>query len=798
MGTLNQDLTGIKAIEDKINANKVATFAYTETAYQDPLHYADGVMVYDVNNPQNIPVGSPEALRVNETILAKGWRSQASSISRMLMNHFLGRCSYNLNQVNDQLGNLLSTLISHLGNANGIATLDANGRIPFSQLPESAMEFKGTWNAQTNTPQLVNGSGTNGDFYVCNVAGTVNFGAEDITFLVNDRAIYNGSVWSKLSAGDIRSVDGFSPDPATGNVTLKPAFTAESAPADNLVSGSTLPTLFGRIAGWINNFVAHRNNTSNPHSVTKSQVGLGSVVNTGDSEITSDGGATKFTTGGARKLLTSIAPYFSTATTYHSGDLVTYQNRLWKCIATHTGTWNDAHFLTISLIEGLVGKYVPSTRTINNKALSSNITLTKADIGLGLVPNRGLTFTPYYSKLDESLYFLGSRALFSYARNHIKPTGYMLAQQITYTSSVSNIVDIEKVVKSSTEAYYLVLTTTGLYKVTDIYDLSTATELLFRSGSYYDRISGGHKIVNAHYDGILYIPTSSGLCYSHDYGSTWTLCSSYSTDNWIDVSVVPIELIDDTCKLNVVGIVGSEGASYNRAVYSTNGGESFSSYSSSYKFVGAVFQSRGYAIFATDNYGSAWLVRLSDGNSWSLSPTPYGIAQDYPCLLGSTKMLLPYKRRTTDVENSFTISLTGLEQQSKAKLKHGNHTWLALHPDGVNIYKLKGSAWTVVASAIQYPFSFDGTTNAIVGLEYCRKGFWIAWTASADFAISVDDGETWSILDCAYSGSDYVPAQVFGVKDLRDDIYAINAMLVFTDTGVFEILSEDYWNGIYE
>lgn len=394
MGTLNQDLTGIKAIEDKINANKVATFAYTETAYQDPLQYADGVMTYDVNNPQNIPVGSPEALRVNETILAKGWRSQASSISRMLMNHFLGRCSYNLNQVNDQLGNLLSTLISHLGNANGIATLDANGRIPYAQLPESAMEFKGTWNASTNTPQLVNGSGTNGDFYVCNVAGTTNFGAGDIPFLVNDRAIYDGSVWSKLSAGDIRSVDGFSPDPATGNVTLRPAFSAESAPADNLVSGSTLPTLFGRIAGWINNFVAHRNNTSNPHSVTKSQVGLGSVVNTGDSAITADGGTTKFTTGGARNLLTSLAPYFSTATAYYSGDLVTYQNRLWKCTATHSGAWNDAHFQSISLVEGLISKYVVITRKVNGHALSSDVTVSKSDVGLGNVVNTGDSAEP--------------------------------------------------------------------------------------------------------------------------------------------------------------------------------------------------------------------------------------------------------------------------------------------------------------------------------------------------------------------------------------------------------------------
>ena len=39
--------------------------------------------------------------------------------------------------------------------------------------------------------------------------------------------------------------------------------------------------------------------TSNPHNVTKAQVGLGNVVNTGDSDTPVSGGTTKFTTGGA-------------------------------------------------------------------------------------------------------------------------------------------------------------------------------------------------------------------------------------------------------------------------------------------------------------------------------------------------------------------------------------------------------------------------------------------------------------------------------------------------------------------
>jgi hypothetical protein len=36
--------------------------------------------------------------------------------------------------------------------ANGVPKLDENGKILVSQLPNSVMEFKGVWNAATNTP----------------------------------------------------------------------------------------------------------------------------------------------------------------------------------------------------------------------------------------------------------------------------------------------------------------------------------------------------------------------------------------------------------------------------------------------------------------------------------------------------------------------------------------------------------------------------------------------------------------------------------------------------------------------
>ena len=121
---------------------------------------------------------------------------------------------------NDEITTITLPFIysSEKGAANGVATLDATGRVPYSQLPESAMEFKGEWNAYTNTPHLQDGTGDNGDFYVCSEGGTVNFGTvaspRNITFYVNDRVIYEGSSnqWFRLPASEVRTVNNLSGD----------------------------------------------------------------------------------------------------------------------------------------------------------------------------------------------------------------------------------------------------------------------------------------------------------------------------------------------------------------------------------------------------------------------------------------------------------------------------------------------------------------------------------------------------------------------------------------------------------
>lgn len=125
--SIASDISDLKDLSDGVVANKVSRFAYTEQAYTD--NEVNGVIDYDVNRGRNIPVGTASVMRVNQTVIEKGWRARASSITRMLMNHFLGRISYNLNKVNDWFNSFLGSMASYLGAPNGIATLDADGHL---------------------------------------------------------------------------------------------------------------------------------------------------------------------------------------------------------------------------------------------------------------------------------------------------------------------------------------------------------------------------------------------------------------------------------------------------------------------------------------------------------------------------------------------------------------------------------------------------------------------------------------------------------------------------------------------
>jgi hypothetical protein len=71
------------------------------------------------------------------------------------------------------------------------------------------MEYQGAWNATTNSPALIDGTGSTGDVYLVGVAGTQNLGSGAITFAAGDWVVYNGAIWEKtINSNAVVSVNG--------------------------------------------------------------------------------------------------------------------------------------------------------------------------------------------------------------------------------------------------------------------------------------------------------------------------------------------------------------------------------------------------------------------------------------------------------------------------------------------------------------------------------------------------------------------------------------------------------------
>ena len=96
-----------------------------------------------------------------------------------------------------------------------------------------ALNYKGTWNASSNTPTLADGTGAKGDYYVVSTAGTQTFGGVQLFFGLGDWIVYNGAVWQRVEGGS---------DGNFANVTLTSTDAgATAAPLLDLFRDSATP-----------------------------------------------------------------------------------------------------------------------------------------------------------------------------------------------------------------------------------------------------------------------------------------------------------------------------------------------------------------------------------------------------------------------------------------------------------------------------------------------------------------------------------------------------------------------------
>ena len=131
--------------------------------------------------------------------------------------------------------------LSSVGANNGVASLNSSGKVPLTQLPSNTFIYQGSWAPSTNTPTLVDGTGTAGSVYYVSAAytGTVSGlnNASMTNFQLGDLAIYNGTQWELSSpANGVQSVNGSQGvvtvnaiNQLTGDATAGPASGSASA-----------------------------------------------------------------------------------------------------------------------------------------------------------------------------------------------------------------------------------------------------------------------------------------------------------------------------------------------------------------------------------------------------------------------------------------------------------------------------------------------------------------------------------------------------------------------------------------
>jgi hypothetical protein len=150
-----------------------------------------------------------------------------------------------------------------------------------------ALNFKGTWDANANSPALASSVGTKGDYYVVGTAGSTNLNGIS-NWGVGDLATFNGSVWQRVEGGaDLNgvnlSVSGTSTlSGLTASTALALNASKEIVSVTNTGTGSnvlaTAPTLVGDVSMSTGNLIIGTSGKGIDFSITSHPAGMTSEL----------------------------------------------------------------------------------------------------------------------------------------------------------------------------------------------------------------------------------------------------------------------------------------------------------------------------------------------------------------------------------------------------------------------------------------------------------------------------------------------------------------------------------------
>jgi hypothetical protein len=271
------------------------------------------------------------------------------------------------------------------GAANGVATLDAGGKVPVSELPAAvlgALSYQGTWDASTNSPTLTSSVGTKGYYYVVSVAGNTNLnGITD--WLVGDWAVYNGTVWQKVDNTEtVTSVNG-----QTGAVVLTTTNIAEG-------TNEYFTTAKARLSVSAGTGISYDNLTG---VITNSSPSLGGDV-VGPASAT-DNAIARFDTTTGKLIQNSVVTVSDTgaiagATTITDIDYIDFDTTYATTLGAGQLGWNGNDTLGLGMIGGNVIQHIGEDVFFYVKA-SATITKGQLCMFTGAVGSSGvLTAAP--------------------------------------------------------------------------------------------------------------------------------------------------------------------------------------------------------------------------------------------------------------------------------------------------------------------------------------------------------------------------------------------------------------------
>lgn len=116
------------------------------------------------------------------------------------------------------------------------------------------LNYLGTWNANTNSPTITSGVGSNGDYYIVGTPGTTNIDGIS-SWDIGDWIIFGGSAWQKIdnseTTGYVTSVGGTAPIASSGGTTPTISISQANGSTDGYLSSTDWTTFNNKVSSNI-------------------------------------------------------------------------------------------------------------------------------------------------------------------------------------------------------------------------------------------------------------------------------------------------------------------------------------------------------------------------------------------------------------------------------------------------------------------------------------------------------------------------------------------------------------------